>query len=69
MRKGGKRQRKSRLPGLPGLPTWSELLISRQSPVAFEEGQRLDRERGESEREGECERVAHVAFPKMPTQF
>lgn len=51
MKKGGNGNEKVDFQGCQGyLPAWSELLISRQSPVAFEEGQRLHRER-ERERE------------------
>lgn len=69
MKKGGNDNEKVDFQGCQGyLPAWSELLISRQSPVAFEEGQRLHRER-ERKGEKERERVALVGFPKMPTQF
>lgn len=48
MKKGGNGNEKVDFQGCQGyLPAWSELLISRQSPVAFEEGQRLHREREE----------------------
>lgn len=46
MKKGGNGNENVDFQGCQGyLPAWSELLISRQSPVAFEEGQRLHRER------------------------
>lgn len=46
MKKGGNGNEKVDFQGCQGyLPAWSELLISRQLPVAFEEGQRLHRER------------------------
>lgn len=51
MKKGGNGNEKVDFQGCQGyLPAWSELLISRQSPVAFEEGQRLHREREKESR-------------------
>lgn len=50
MKKGGNGNEKVDFQGCQGyLPAWSQLLISRQSPVAFEEGQRLHREREREE--------------------